>query len=124
MREYHRKFPDDDLTEVGSALLPCVALGWLCCPELLLACMRCTLCACQAAACAPQHHITAASQQLAHPPAQAENDEALLAEAPSVAFSGEEAMGRFLDLHELHQAFCNAKFGKQARCWEAAACCE
>jgi hypothetical protein len=47
--------------------------------------------------------------------AQAENDEALLGEAPAPLFSGEEAMGRFLDLHEHHQAYLNSKFGKQAR---------
>ncbi|KAL4446223.1 hypothetical protein ABPG77_003030 [Micractinium sp. CCAP 211/92] len=58
VREYHRKFPDDDLTE-------------------------------------------------------AENDEALLQEQPAVPFSGEEAMGRFLDLHESFQTFINSKFGKQ-----------
>lgn len=58
VREYHRKFPDDDLTE-------------------------------------------------------AENDEALLQEQPAVPFSGEEAMGRFLDLHELFQTYINSKFGKQ-----------
>lgn len=44
---------------------------------------------------------------------QAENDEALLSEAPAVPFSGEEAMGRFLDLHELFQTYTNSKFGKQ-----------
>ncbi|PRW61113.1 splicing factor 3A subunit 3 [Chlorella sorokiniana] len=58
VREYHRKFPNDDLTE-------------------------------------------------------AENDEALLSEAPAVPFSGEEAMGRFLDLHELFHTYTNSKFGKQ-----------
>ena len=47
------------------------------------------------------------------PPPQAENDEALLSEQPVVPFSGEECMGRFLDLHELFQSFVNAKFGKQ-----------
>lgn len=37
--------------------------------------------------------------------------EALLAAAePSVAFSGEEALGRFLDLHELHAAHSNGAF--------------
>jgi hypothetical protein len=46
---------------------------------------------------------------------QAENDEALLAEQPVVPFSGEEGMGRFLDLHEHYHTFINAKFGKQAR---------
>ena len=46
---------------------------------------------------------------------QAENDEALLAEQPVVPFSGEEGMGRFLDLHEHYHTFINSKFGKQAR---------
>ena len=32
-----------------------------------------------------------------------------------VPFSGEEGMGRFLDLHEHYHTFINAKFGKQAR---------
>lgn len=46
---------------------------------------------------------------------KAENDEALLQEQPAVPFSGEEAMGRFLDLHESYQTFINSKFGQQAR---------
>lgn len=58
VREYHRKFPDDDLTE----------------PE---------------------------------------NDEALLAEQPAMPFSGEEAFGRFLDVHEPYQVYINSKFGRQ-----------
>jgi splicing factor 3A subunit 3 len=41
----------------------------------------------------------------------AENGAALLGSEPHLAFSGEEGMGRFLDLHELHQAWQNAKFG-------------
>ncbi|KAI3432859.1 hypothetical protein D9Q98_010442 [Chlorella vulgaris] len=58
VRDYHRKFPNDDLTE-------------------------------------------------------AETDEALLQEQPMVPFSGEEGLGRFLDLHEAFQTFTNSKFGKQ-----------
>ena len=30
-------------------------------------------------------------------------------------FSGEEAMGRFMDLHELFHTYTNSKFGKQVR---------
>jgi splicing factor 3A subunit 3 len=40
-----------------------------------------------------------------------ENGAALLGSEPQLSFSGEEGMGRFLDLHELHQAWQNAKFG-------------
>ena len=40
-----------------------------------------------------------------------EDGAALLGSEPQLAFSGEEGMGRFLDLHELHQAWQNAKFG-------------
>ncbi|KAG7673773.1 hypothetical protein KSW81_006964 [Nannochloris sp. 'desiccata'] len=40
-----------------------------------------------------------------------ENGAALLGSEPHLAFSGEEGMGRFLDLHELHQEWQNAKFG-------------
>ena len=36
---------------------------------------------------------------------------ALLGPDPQMTFSGEEGMGRFLDLHELHHAWQNAKFG-------------
>jgi len=39
------------------------------------------------------------------------DDGALLGVAPQVAFSGEEGFGRFLDLHEHHQNWQNAKFG-------------
>ena len=35
-----------------------------------------------------------------------------------VPFSGEEGMGRFLDLHEHYNTFTNSKFGKQARAWQ------
>jgi len=40
-----------------------------------------------------------------------ENGAALLGAEPHLAFSGEEGMGRFLDLHEVHQEWQNAKFG-------------
>eukprot|EP00879_Flechtneria_rotunda_P009192 GHRR01009625.1.p1 GENE.GHRR01009625.1~~GHRR01009625.1.p1 ORF type:complete len:514 (+),score=175.71 GHRR01009625.1:1274-2815(+) len=43
----------------------------------------------------------------------AEDDTALLKEEPQVEFSGEETLGRYLDLHELHHVFTNAKFGRQ-----------
>eukprot|EP00878_Enallax_costatus_P015542 GHUV01016279.1.p1 GENE.GHUV01016279.1~~GHUV01016279.1.p1 ORF type:complete len:477 (+),score=184.94 GHUV01016279.1:401-1831(+) len=43
----------------------------------------------------------------------AEDDSALLKEEPKVEFSGEEGMGRYLDLHELHRVFQNAKFGRR-----------
>lgn len=43
---------------------------------------------------------------------QAENDEVLRGELP-VEFSGEEALGRYLDLHEHFNAFINSKFGRQ-----------
>lgn len=45
--------------------------------------------------------------------AQGDNDEALLQSEPSVPFSGEEALGRCLDLYEHFNAFQNAKFGQQ-----------
>lgn len=44
---------------------------------------------------------------------QAENDEPLLKEEPHVDFTGEEALGRYLDLHEHHMTFINSKFGKK-----------
>lgn len=37
--------------------------------------------------------------------------DAALAEPPAVAFTGEEAGGRWLDLTGLHRAYCNAPFG-------------
>lgn len=40
-----------------------------------------------------------------------EDDTALIGAEPQVPFSGEEANGRCLDLHEHHQAWQNAKFG-------------
>ena len=32
---------------------------------------------------------------------------------PRLEFSGEEAYGRFLDLHALHHQFCNSPFGRK-----------
>ena len=43
----------------------------------------------------------------------AEDGAALLGAEPQLSFSGEEGVGRFLDLHELHQSWQNAKFGAQ-----------
>lgn len=43
----------------------------------------------------------------------AEDDGGMLNEEPKLDFSGEEGLGRYLDLHELHRAFTNAKFGRQ-----------
>lgn len=40
-----------------------------------------------------------------------EDLDARIKEEPHVYFTGEEALGRFLDLHELHAAFINSKFG-------------
>lgn len=45
---------------------------------------------------------------------EGDGSEALLAAAePAVAFSGEEALGRYLDLHELHAAHSNGAFAGQ-----------
>ncbi|KAK6925991.1 Splicing factor SF3a60 /Prp9 subunit, C-terminal [Dillenia turbinata] len=41
-----------------------------------------------------------------------EDFEALLKEEPRVEFSGEEAFGRYLDLHELYNDYINSKFGE------------
>ncbi|CAI9092540.1 OLC1v1027808C1 [Oldenlandia corymbosa var. corymbosa] len=41
-----------------------------------------------------------------------EEHEQLLKEEPQVEFSGEEAMGRYLDLHELYNDYINSKFGE------------
>lgn len=41
-----------------------------------------------------------------------EDYEALLKEEPSVEFSGEEACGRYLDLHEMYNQYINSKFGE------------
>ncbi|XP_076903746.1 splicing factor SF3a60 homolog [Bidens hawaiensis] len=38
--------------------------------------------------------------------------EQLLEEEPQIEFSGEEAYGRYLDLHELYNVYINSKFGK------------
>ncbi|PNX71374.1 splicing factor 3A subunit 3-like protein [Trifolium pratense] len=38
--------------------------------------------------------------------------EALLKEEPQIEFSGEEAFGRYLDMHELYQQYVNSKFGE------------
>eukprot|EP00271_Cylindrocystis_brebissonii_P006567 TRINITY_DN19344_c0_g2_i1.p1 TRINITY_DN19344_c0_g2~~TRINITY_DN19344_c0_g2_i1.p1 ORF type:complete len:519 (-),score=143.44 TRINITY_DN19344_c0_g2_i1:844-2400(-) len=50
-----------------------------------------------------------------HPGARAveshADPEELIKEEPHVDFSGEEAFGRFVDMHELYQAFTNSKFG-------------
>lgn len=45
--------------------------------------------------------------------AQGEDDEALLREEPAVAFSGEEGLGRYLDLHDHFHAYVNSRFGRQ-----------
>ncbi|KAI4384841.1 hypothetical protein MLD38_002942 [Melastoma candidum] len=51
-----------------------------------------------------------------HPPAHVidanEEYEALHKEEPQIEFSGEEAFGRYLDLHELFQQYINSKFGE------------
>ncbi|KAJ9545687.1 hypothetical protein OSB04_025394 [Centaurea solstitialis] len=39
--------------------------------------------------------------------------EQLLQEEPQIEFSGEEAYGRYLDMHELYNYYINSKFGKQ-----------
>ncbi|KAL0304398.1 UNVERIFIED_CONTAM: Splicing factor SF3a60 [Sesamum radiatum] len=39
--------------------------------------------------------------------------EQLLKEEPVIEFTGEEAFGRYLDLHELYNDYINSKFGKQ-----------
>lgn len=44
---------------------------------------------------------------------QAEDESAALKLEPPLEFSGEEALGRYLDLHEHHQRFINSKFGRQ-----------
>ena len=46
-------------------------------------------------------------------PPQAEDDGAALRYEPPVEFSGEEALGRYLDLHGHHMAFVNSAFGRQ-----------
>eukprot|EP00955_Chlamydomonas_euryale_P116043 366393-Chlamydomonas_euryale.AAC.2 len=49
---------------------------------------------------------------------QAESDEHLLREEPRPEFSGEEGLGRCLDLHEHFQRFVNSKFGKKMEYYE------
>lgn len=44
---------------------------------------------------------------------EGDGNEALLGPEPTLAFSGEEGLGRYLDLHELHRQYVNAKFGKE-----------
>lgn len=39
-------------------------------------------------------------------------DDGLLKEEPQIEFSGEEAYGRYLDLHELYNQYINSKFGE------------
>ena len=46
-------------------------------------------------------------------PSQAEDDSAALKQEPPLEFSGEEALGRYLDLHGHHMAFVNSPFGRQ-----------
>ena len=46
-------------------------------------------------------------------PSQAEDDSAALKHEPPLEFSGEEALGRYLDLHGHHMAFVNSPFGRQ-----------
>eukprot|EP00798_Chlamydomonas_sp_ICE-L_P018774 gene18774-25310_t len=53
---------------------------------------------------------------------EAENDEAALKQEPHVEFTGEEGLGRTLDLHEHFQSFVNAKFGRKLEYHEYLAC--
>ena len=46
-------------------------------------------------------------------PSQAEDDGTALRYEPPLEFSGEEALGRYLDLHGHHMAFVNSPFGRQ-----------
>ncbi|CAK8567562.1 unnamed protein product [Lathyrus sativus] len=41
-----------------------------------------------------------------------DDTEALLKEEPQIEFSGEEAFGRYLDMHELYHQYVNSKFGE------------
>ncbi|XVF69735.1 hypothetical protein PTKIN_Ptkin11bG0105600 [Pterospermum kingtungense] len=45
-----------------------------------------------------------------------EEYEALLKEEPVIEFSGEEALGRYLDLHELFNQYIDCKFGFKIEC--------
>lgn len=49
---------------------------------------------------------------------EAEDEEGLLRFEPEVEFSGEESMGRYLDLHELYNQFINSKFGSKTDYFE------
>jgi splicing factor 3A subunit 3 len=53
---------------------------------------------------------------MAHPHArmrmQAEDSEHLLKEEPRVEFSGDEGLGRYLDLHDSFQRFVNGEQGQ------------
>ncbi|PNW82870.1 hypothetical protein CHLRE_06g297750v5 [Chlamydomonas reinhardtii] len=51
----------------------------------------------------PNHELT-----------EAEDDTPLLKEEPHVEFTGEEGLGRYLDLHDLYQRFCNLRQQQQA----------
>lgn len=42
---------------------------------------------------------------------ETDDHEELLKKEPNIEFSGEEAFGRYLDLHELYNEFINSKFG-------------
>lgn len=44
---------------------------------------------------------------------EAEDDEEALKYEPPVEFSGEEAYGKYLDLHEHYNSFINKQFGEQ-----------
>ena len=44
---------------------------------------------------------------------QGPDEEAELKEEPQIEFSGEEGMGRYLDLHPFYLQFINSKFGRQ-----------
>lgn len=66
--------------------------------------------------------LTSTSQSRPPPPCpacpQAENDEHLLREEPHVEFTGEEGLGRYLDLNEHHMRFFAAKFGRRLEYFE------
>eukprot|EP00887_Chlorella_sp_A99_P006821 scaffold2.g6821.t1 len=104
VRDFHRRFPDDAITEVrgqagGWAGPLAVAARWR---QLLLVTR-------------PPPTLTRARGRPFPPPLsrQGDGNEALLGPEPTLAFSGEEGLGRYLDLHELHRQYVNAKFGKE-----------
>jgi splicing factor 3A subunit 3 len=39
----------------------------------------------------------------------------MVKEEPHINFTGEEGLGRFLDLHELYLQYINSKFGKKVK---------